>query len=196
LSLVVHCLLAFLDILVDGLERGLDVSAEHLFLLLALTVFIGLVDLVQVLLFLSEESLRFLHGVVKVNVLAVFLGFQVHVVEQLHETLVELGDFDLAWAVLDFALHDVDVPVFDGDELSLLKELVVLLVELLVNLLQHSRLLCLLQVHFLLLHSLKLGVKALFLFLALLFQLLLVLSQSSFLFDKSLYSYDLVLLDV
>mmetsp|Transcript_42011 Transcript_42011/g.64341 ORF Transcript_42011/g.64341 Transcript_42011/m.64341 type:complete len:286 (-) Transcript_42011:1063-1920(-) len=190
-----HHLLALVDVHANGLQSVLDVGLELLLLLLGLAGAVGGVDLSEVLPLLHKQLLGFLDCVVEVDVPPVLLRFQVQVLEQLNQPLVELGDLDLGRTVFDLPLQDTDVLVLNSHQLPLLDQLSIFLVELGVNLAQSGGVLILLEVFFAAFGPLQVFVQAFLLLLALALELLLLSGQTSLLFDEGSDCHDLVFLD-
>jgi hypothetical protein len=98
----------------DGVHCCLDVILEHLFFLLGFGLSEGIVDLVQVVLFLSEQLFGLLNCIVKLDVPSVLFSLEVEVFKEFHQSFVELGDFDLGGTQLDLSLDDRDLLVLLG----------------------------------------------------------------------------------
>ena len=67
---------------------------------------------------------------------------------------MELSQLNIRRTVFNLPLNNIDVPVLNGDELSLLDQLGMLSIKLLVDLSEDSGLLSLIEVNLLLLHPL------------------------------------------
>lgn len=193
--MLVKVVLALLQRDFNGLQRVRNVRLELFLLLLGLARLVVLHDLVEVLALLRKQLLRLVYRVEQVVVALLLLGLEVHVLEELDETLVELRQLDVGRTVLDTATQLRDVDVLLSHQLLLLHELLVLCIELSVDFGEDSSVLLSLHLFLLLGHLLKLLVESTLLLFALLLELALFLGEASLLFDERLHNHDLVLTD-
>lgn len=191
--LLLKVVLALLQRHINGTQRLRNVRLELFLLLLGATLLVVAKDLVEVLALLSEQLLRLVHRVVQVVVSLLLLGLEVHILEQLDESLVELRQLDVGRAVLDATAQLRDVYVFLRNQLLLLHELLVLGLELSVDFGEDSGVLLSLHLFLLLGHLCELLVESTLLLFALLLELALFLGEAGLLFDQCLHNHDLVL---
>lgn len=118
---------------------------SFLVLLFLTGLFVGLLDLIKILLLLVEKNLSILDSVVQVEVLSAFIGLEVKVVKQLNETLVELSDFNLRRNGFDLTLNDTDFTVLLGNNLLLVDKLLIFGFKFVIDLLKNSSLLFLFE---------------------------------------------------
>jgi len=108
-------------------------------------LFVGLLDLIKILLLLVEKNLSILDSVVQVEVLSAFIRLEVKVVKQFDETLVELSDFNLRRNGFNLTLNDTDFTVLLGNNLLLVDKLLIFGFKFVIDLLKDSSLLFLFE---------------------------------------------------
>jgi len=111
-----------LDVGLSHLLNVLQIEEQHFFGLLVLSCFIGLGDLSQVVILLVEQELGVLNSVEQIEVLSVFIRFEVQRVEKVHETLVELRKFNVGGTSFDLALDYRNLAVFSSQKFLLVHE--------------------------------------------------------------------------